>query len=54
MIVESFRDGDPVPIYQRFRDHDRIAPEGLRYLSSCVQTDFERCYQLMDAMIPTR
>jgi hypothetical protein len=33
MVVENFR-GDPVPAYRRFRDHGRLAPEGLRYVSS--------------------
>lgn len=27
MIVENFRDGDPVPVYRRFRDQGRLAPE---------------------------
>jgi len=48
MIVESYRGGDPVPVYRRFRDRGRLAPEGLRYLSSWVSADFERCYQLME------
>ena len=30
MIVESFRGGDAVPVYRRFRDKGRLAPEGLR------------------------
>jgi hypothetical protein len=29
VIVERFRDGDPVPVYRRFRDRGRLAPEGL-------------------------
>ena len=36
MIVEHFKNGDPVPVYQRFRDHGRLAPEGLQYVSSWV------------------
>ena len=34
---------------RRFRDHGRLAPEGLTYVSSWVDTTFERCYQLMEA-----
>lgn len=48
MIVESYRGGDPVPVYRRFRDRGRLAPEGLRYLSSWVSADLGRCYQLME------
>src|SRR2546425_7179308 len=48
MIIEHFRDGDPVPVYQRFRDHGRLAPEGLRYVASWVTEDFRRCFQIME------
>jgi hypothetical protein len=48
MIVEHFRGGDPVPVYHRFRDKGRMAPEGLRYVSSWVTEDLGRCYQLME------
>jgi hypothetical protein len=47
MIVEHFRDGDPLPTYRRFRELGRMAPEGLTYLSSWVDDRFERCFQLM-------
>jgi hypothetical protein len=48
MIIEHFRDGDPVPVYRRFRDHGRMAPEGLQYVSSWVTTDLKDCYQVME------
>ena len=48
MIIESFRNRDPVPVYRRFRDKGRQAPEGLAYISSWVTTDMSRCYQLME------
>ena len=47
MVVERYRDGDPVPVYRRFRDRGRLAPEGLSYVSSWVDTRLECCYQLM-------
>ena len=28
MIVERFQNGDPVPVYRRFRDRGRMAPDG--------------------------
>lgn len=49
MVVEHFRNQDPVPVYRRFRDHGRLAPEGVRYVSSWVDEDFTRCFQLMEA-----
>ena len=49
MVVEHFRNQDPVPVYRRFRERGRLAPEGLRYVSSWVDEDFARCFQLMEA-----
>ena len=48
MIIERFRDGDPVPVYRRFRDKGRLAPEGLTYVSSWVTQDLTTCYQVME------
>jgi len=48
MIIERFRDGDPVPVYRRFRERGRMAPEGVRYLGSWVTTDLSLCYQVME------
>lgn len=48
MIVEHFRDGDAVPVYRRFRDRGRLAPDGLRYVSSWVTSDLRHCYQVME------
>ena len=48
MIVEHFRGGDPAPVYARFRERGRLAPEGVRYVDSWVTSDLTRCYQLME------
>ena len=48
MVVESFRNRDPNPVYRRFRDRGRMAPDGLRYVSSWVDEKLERCFQLME------
>jgi hypothetical protein len=48
MIVERFRNGDAVPVYRRFRERGRMAPEGLRYVDSWVTEDFTTCYQVME------
>jgi len=48
MILERYRDRDPVPVYRRFRERGRLAPEGLRYVSSWVTEDLATCYQVME------
>ena len=48
MVVEHFRDGDPVPVYRRFRDRGRLAPDGLQYVSSWVDEKLATCFQLME------
>jgi len=48
MVVEHFKNQDPVPVYRRFRDHGRLTPEGLQYVSSWVDERLERCFQLME------
>ena len=48
MIVEHFRNGDPKPVYARFRDKGRLAPEGLKYIISWVTDDLAHCYQVME------
>ena len=47
MIVERFRLG-PRPVYARFRERGRLAPDGLRYVTSWVASDGDRCYQVME------
>jgi hypothetical protein len=48
MIIERFKGGDAVPVYRRFRERGRLAPDGLRYVSSWVTHDLRRCYQVME------
>jgi hypothetical protein len=52
LVIENFRDGDPVPVYRRFRDRGRLAPDGLRYVSSWVTEDLRCCYQIMECDEP--
>jgi hypothetical protein len=48
MIIERFKNRDPVPVYRKFRDKGRMAPEGLTYVSSWITEDMDRCYQVME------
>jgi hypothetical protein len=47
MVIENFRNGDARPVYERFRQRGRLAPEGLHYVNSWVTADLTRCYQVM-------
>lgn len=48
MILERFRNGDALPVYQRFRERGRMAPSGLNYISSWVTEDLSTCFQVME------
>lgn len=52
MVVEKFKNKDAVPVYRRFRERGRMAPEGLTYVSSWIDSRLERCYQLMETKEP--
>lgn len=52
MVIEQFKNGDPVPVYRRFRDQGRMVPDGLEYVSSWVDTNLERCFQIMETSNP--
>jgi hypothetical protein len=49
MVIERFAPGQAPLVYRRFRERGRMAPDGLRYISSWVDLNFERCFQLMEA-----
>ena len=48
LVIEHFRNGDPVPVYRRFREQGRLAPDGLAYVGSWITEDLARCYQVME------
>lgn len=48
MIIEHFKNGDPKPVYHRFRERGRLAPPALQYVNSWVTDDLTRCYQVME------
>ena len=49
MVIEHFRPGQAPEVYRRFRDRGRMVPEGVQYVSSWVDLDFQRCFQIMEA-----
>jgi hypothetical protein len=48
MVIERFRNRDAGAVYRRFREKGRMLPEGLKYVDSWVETNFDRCFQLME------
>ena len=48
MVVERFKNRDAKAVYRRFREKGRMAPDGLTYVESWVETSFDRCFQLME------
>jgi hypothetical protein len=49
MVIEHFRAGQAPAVYRRFRERGRLAPAGLSYVSSWVDLEFQRCFQVMEA-----
>jgi Domain of unknown function (DUF3303) len=48
MVIERFRDRDAKAVYRRFRDQGRMMPDGLQYVGSWIEANFDRCFQLME------
>lgn len=52
MVVERFKPGQAPEVYRRARERGRMMPPGLSYVSSWVETDFGRCFQVMECDDP--
>ncbi len=48
MVIERFKNRDAKAFYRRFREKGRLAPDGLVYVESWVESNFDRCFQLME------
>ena len=48
MVIERFKNRDAKPVYRRLRDEGRSLPDGLKYVGSWVEVNFDRCFQLME------
>ena len=46
MVIERFRNRDPRPIYARLAERGRMMPDGLEYVDSWIEPNFDRCFQL--------
>ena len=52
MVIEHFKNRDAAGVYRRFREKGRMMPEGLVYVDSWVETNYDRCFQLMECEQP--
>lgn len=48
MVIERFRNRDAKAVYRRFRAQGRGAPDGLTYVGSWIEANFDRCFQIME------
>jgi hypothetical protein len=48
MVLEKFNEGAAPEVYRRARLEGRLLPDGLKYVSSWVDLEFSRCFQLME------
>jgi len=48
MVIEKFRNKDALAVYRRFRERGRMMPDGLKYVGSWTEANFDRCFQLME------
>ena len=52
MVIERFKNHDAVAVYRRYRERGRMMPEGLTYVGSWVELNYDRCFQLMECDDP--
>lgn len=49
MAIETFKQGDPRAVGERFKAHGRMLPDGVTYQNSWMDADGSRCFQIMEA-----
>lgn len=50
MVIEKYRDRDPIPVYRRFQQRGRLMPVGMEYRGSWITEDLGGCYQLVECV----
>jgi len=48
MAIERFKPGCLEKAYGRFRERGRMLPDGLTYIDSWLESDGDRCFQIME------
>jgi hypothetical protein len=52
MVIEKFKNKDALAVYRRLRKQGRMMPDGMKYVGSWVEANFDRCFQLMECDDP--
>jgi hypothetical protein len=53
IVIERFKSPEAASeVYQRFAERGRMLPDGLKYIDSWVEENFNRCFQLMETDDP--
>lgn len=52
MVIERFKNHDAVAVYHRFQKQGRMIPEGLKYVGSWVEANFDRSFLLAECEDP--
>jgi hypothetical protein len=48
MVYERFKNVGAKDVYRRSKEKGRMMPEGLNYVSSWVDLEFTKCFQIME------
>jgi hypothetical protein len=48
MIIENFKKSGAKAVYRRYEKNGRMMPEGLNYINSWVEMNFDKCYQVVE------
>jgi Protein of unknown function (DUF3303) len=49
IIIEHYKNRDAKAVYKRFQEKGRMMPEGMKYLGSWVEPNFDRCFQVIES-----
>jgi hypothetical protein len=49
MVIEKFKQGATQAVHERFDKQGRMMPEGVVYVSSWIDPDRSRCFQVMES-----
>ena len=48
MVIERFKNRDAAAVYARLAERGRMMPEGVTYVTSWVESNHDRCFQVME------
>ena len=52
MVIEQFKNRNAKPVYIRAKERGLMMPDGLRYVKSWVEDNFDRCFELVECDDP--